>query len=71
MTHKFVILRNNKLETYDDYDKIPLDFSHIIEFKPQIPDGPHSEHQHHEIDQWNKKLQYLMDIERKKYASSH
>ena len=63
MTHRFVIMRQGRLETYSDFDAIPLDFDHVIEFAPEIPPGPHTDADHEEIDQWDKRLQYLMRIE--------
>tara|TARA_B100000902_G_scaffold154128_1_gene150590 strand:- start:849 stop:1052 length:204 start_codon:yes stop_codon:yes gene_type:complete len=62
--HKFVVMKNNELQTYTDYDAIPNDFDHVIEFLPEIPEGPHTEEQHEEIAKWNTKLQKLMEIER-------
>ena len=62
--HKFVVMKNNELQTYTDYDAIPNDFDHVIEFLPEIPEGPHTEEQHEEIAKWNIKLQKLMEIER-------
>ena len=61
--HKFVVMRNGILETYTQYQDIPSDFDHVIEFSPAIPPGPHTETQHIEIAQWNEKLQNLMRIE--------
>lgn len=63
MTHRFVIMRQGRLETYSDFDAIPMDFDHVIEFAPEIPPGPHTDAEHDEIDQWDKRLQYLMRIE--------
>ena len=62
--HKFVIMKNNELFTYTNFEDIPLDFDHMIEFLPEIPPEPHTEEQHQEIQQWNGKLQQLMEIER-------
>ena len=62
--HEFVVMKNNQLFTYTNYEDIPLDFDHVIKFRPQIPEGPHTEEQHEEIEQWNTKLQRLMEIER-------
>ena len=62
--HKFVVMKNNAMHTYTDYDAIPNDFDHVIEFLPEVPEGPHTEEQHEEIEQWNGKLQQLMEIER-------
>ena len=62
--HKFVVMKNNEMQTYTDYDAIPNNFDHVIEFLPEVPEGPHTEEQHEEIEQWNRKLQKLMEIER-------
>lgn len=64
MAHEFVIMRNGVLETYTDYDDIPLDFEHVIKFIPEVPEPPHTDEQHEEIESWNEKLQALMEIER-------
>ena len=61
--HHFVVMRNGQLETYHDFESIPLDFDHVIEFVPEIPPGPHTDAQHEEIEQWNDRLQQLMRIE--------
>jgi hypothetical protein len=68
MAHKFVIKRNGILETYDKFEEIPEDFDHIIEFRPDIPDGPHTHEEHDELAQWNEKLQILV---RKEYDRSN
>ena len=65
MAHEFVILRKGILETYHRYEDIPLDLDHVIKFLPEIPEGPHTTNQHDEIEEWNSKLQALMDVERK------
>ena len=66
--HKFVIKRNNILETYTNYEDIPDDFDHVIEFMPDIADGPHTDEEHDELAKWNDRLQELM---RKEYARSN
>ena len=66
--HKFVIKRNNILETYTNYEDIPDDFDHVIEFLPEIPDGPHSDEEHDELAKWNDRLQELI---RKENARSN
>jgi hypothetical protein len=63
MAHEFIVLRNNQLETYTDYDSIPLDFDHVIKFLPEIPEPPHTKEQHDEIEQWPARLEKLMEIE--------
>lgn len=64
MMNRFVILRKGKKEVYDDYDAIPSDLDHIIEFLPHMPPPPHTHEQHEEIDQWGSKLSRLLEIER-------
>jgi len=64
MAHEFVIIRNGNIETYTDYDAIPLDFEHVLKFLPEIPEPPHTEEQHDEIEQWPARLEKLMEIER-------
>ena len=39
--------------------------NNVIEFLPEIPDGPHSHEQHEEIDTWNDKLKELLKRETK------
>ena len=56
-------MREGKLETYTEFEAIPDDFDHVIEFRPVIPPGPHTDQQHEEIEQWNDRLQQLMRIE--------
>ena len=68
--HKFVIKRNNILETYTNYEDIPDDFDHVIEFLPDVPDGPHSDEEHDELAKWNDRLQELMRIEHARSSST-
>lgn len=65
MTHRFVILIDGQLKTYTDYNSIPLVFDNVIEFLPSIPEGPHTEEQHIELDSWNNKLKELLKRETK------
>ncbi len=58
---------DSELHTYDQYEQIPDQFDHVIEFQPEIPPEPHTEKQHHEIDSWVPRFRRLMEIE---YASS-
>jgi hypothetical protein len=64
MAHEFVILKNGVLETYNKYEDIPEVFDNLIKFLPDIPDGPHTDEQHEEIDSWNEKLKELLKKER-------
>ena len=45
-------MKNNELFTYTNFEDIPLDFDHIIEFNPSVPPEPHTEEQHQEIFSW-------------------
>lgn len=64
MAHKFVILNDGILKTYENYNDIPESFDNVIEFIPKIPPEPHTEEQHEEIGEWNNKLKELMKRER-------
>ena len=65
MSHKFVILLNNELVTYNKYEDIPDSFDNVISFLPEVPEGPHTEEQHSEIESWNDKLKELLKRETK------
>lgn len=67
MGHRFVIMQDDQLYEYTEYDQIPSAFDHVIEFAPEIPPGPHTDQDHEEIAQWPIKFERLMEIE---YASS-
>ena len=62
--HEFVIMIDGQLQTFNNFEDIPNEIDHVIKFRPEIPEGPHTEEQHQEIEQWNSKLQKLMEIER-------
>ena len=63
MKHEFVIILNGQKATYNKFEDIPMQFDNLISFKPCIPEGPHTEEQHEEIDLWNDKLKELMKRE--------
>ena len=63
MTHQFAILIDGKVQVFDNYDDIPETFENVIRFEPEVPPEPHTEEQHHEIEQWNSKLQELLKRE--------
>lgn len=65
MAHKFQILLDGELKTYDKYEDIPESFDNLIQFLPEIPPGPHTDEQHEEIDQWMVKFAELMKRETK------
>ena len=58
LTGKFVVLKNKKLHAYTNYNDIPDEFEHLIEFKPDVPPEPHqNEAEHEEIAGWGPRLQ--------------
>jgi hypothetical protein len=63
MGHRFVIMQDDELVEYDQYEDIPDDFDHVIEFLPEIPPEPHTHEQHEEIDSWHDRFLRLMRIE--------
>tara|TARA_B100001057_G_scaffold452856_1_gene497151 strand:- start:65 stop:262 length:198 start_codon:yes stop_codon:yes gene_type:complete len=63
MAHQFAILIDGKVQVFDNYDDIPEIFENVIRFEPEVPPEPHTEEQHHEIEQWNSKLQELLKRE--------
>jgi len=64
MAHEFVLLVNGELKTYINYGDIPETFDNVIKFIPEIPNEPHSQDEHDEIEKWNERLQLLMEKER-------
>jgi len=65
MRHKFVILVDGELKTYHNFEDIPSSFENVIEFRPHVPEGPHSDSDHNIINTWNEKLQQLIKRETK------
>ena len=63
MPHRFVVMISGVLHEFDNYEHIPAEFDHVIEFCPEIPPGPHTQAEHEEIDSWQLKFQRLMEIE--------
>ena len=63
MAHRFRFLIDGKICEFSDYDEIPEHFDHMIEFSPEIPPEPHTDEQHHEIDQWTEKMLKLLERE--------
>jgi hypothetical protein len=65
MKHKFVVLIDGELHTYDEVYKIPGSFDNLIQFSPHVPPPPHTEDVHKEIESWNSVLQELMKREKR------
>ena len=68
--HKFVIKEGSELLTYSNFEDIPNEFDHIISFEPKVPEPPHTEEQHKEIEQWQGRLQELIQRERRNASSN-
>jgi hypothetical protein len=67
---KYVVMIDGELHTYTDYNDIPEQFDHLIEFAPEYPPAPHTPEQHEWLETLNTKLQELMTRE-KGHASSN
>jgi hypothetical protein len=67
MAHRFVVIINSVLHTFDNFAAIPAEIDHVIEFVPEIPPEPHTDEQHREIDAWGDRFRILLERE---YASS-
>jgi hypothetical protein len=64
MDGEFVVLIKGKLHTFTKYEDIPNTFDNLIKFKPKQLDGPHTHEEHEKMNNWNEKLQFLMEKER-------
>ena len=62
---KFTIKNGQYILTFHNYEDIPLQFDHLISFKPDVPEAPHTPEEHEEIALWNSRLQLLMERETK------
>ena len=62
--HEFTFLIDGKQVTVNKWEDVPSKFDHVIKFVPQIPEPPHTEEHHAEIEQWPARLEQLMEIER-------
>jgi len=61
---KFIVKKDGELLTYTKYEDIPSSFDHVIEFMPTMPEPPHTDEQHAEMEQWGDRLAELMERER-------
>ena len=55
MKGEFVIREGSAIITYEDFDEIPMEFDNLISFKPIVPEPPHSEEDHQEMETYNAK----------------
>lgn len=65
MPHKFVVLVDGQIKTFDTFEEIPSVIDNVIEFKPEFLPPPHTEEQHEMNDLWHDKFRELMSRETK------
>lgn len=63
MAHYFKILINGRAKVFQKFEDIPQSFENVITFLPEVPPPPHTDEQHEEMEQWEGKLQELMERE--------
>lgn len=64
MPHKFEIMINGHVQSFNRYEEIPDQFDHVIAFIPEVPPPPHSDQDHNDIESWAGKFERLLEIER-------
>ena len=64
---EFVFRIGDDLITYTNWTDIPSDliFDNVIRFLPEVPEAPHTEEQHNEIELWPQRLKELLKKELK------
>jgi len=62
---EFVIKINGELVRHTKARDLPASFDHLIAFKPDIPDGPHTEEQHTAMGKYADYLQEVLSRETK------
>jgi hypothetical protein len=65
MKGQFKVIVNRELLEFNDYYDIPERIDHVILFKPDYPEGPHTDEEHELIETFNDKLKDLMKREKK------
>jgi hypothetical protein len=60
ITGKFVILDRGEVRAFTRYDDIPAEIDTVIEFRPDIPPGPHSDEEHEFIESLVEKFTAIM-----------
>lgn len=64
---EFVFRIGDDLVTYTNWSDIPSDltFDNVIKFLPVVPEPPHTEEQHNEIELWPQRLKEMLNKELK------
>jgi len=65
MHGEYLIKIGKEVRRYTEYDDIPMEFDHLIKFKPDYPEPPHSMEEHEWIEQFGSKMDSLLSRERK------
>jgi len=60
ITGKFVVRIGRDILIFNNYEEIPESFDNLIEFNPDIPEEPHTEEEHQELDTLNDMLHALL-----------
>jgi hypothetical protein len=60
ITGKFVVRIGRDILIFNTYEDIPASFDNLIEFNPDIPEEPHTEEEHQELDTLNDMLHALL-----------
>ena len=63
--HRFKVRIGKEIISYENYEDIPEKFDNMILFAPAIPEAPHTEEQHAEIESWMEKFVDVLKRETK------
>lgn len=70
MPHRFVVMVQGEVREYDDFDSIPQNIEHVIEFAPEVPPPPHTDAEHQALHHWEQRFDELMNREYSHASSS-
>lgn len=70
MPHRFVVMVDGEVREYAQFDHIPRQIEHVIEFAPEVPPPPHTDAEHQELHQWEARFDELMQREQYHASSS-
>jgi len=66
---KFVVIDKGQVLSFNSFDQIPLAFDNLISFEPLVPDSPHTDLEHEQIEQYQALFDEL--LKRERYASGN
>ena len=64
ITGKFVVRIGRDILIFNTYEEIPESFDNLIEFNPNIPEEPHTEEEHQQLEDLNNMLHALLRREK-------